>query len=251
MGFERPSWEAVAAGVRPPLRDPEDFEPGTVRQVGSAKPALARNSTSEMSSSRRFLSKCKRWSDPKLALARGRQNPQSPPTVRPQSRTTCFAWFSFAVSVSLSPSLPIWPWPSSCSLRIGGGAWSSGFCVGKCSGEDLPRRWRKSEDEHVFAGMDLGVPVGDSRRLEVVVDGLPLRGGAQLAVDTTLVCALHEDGRPRRRAAEFDGVALQAAERKKFTTYRELVGPCSRAKLVLLAVEVGGRWSEQTTRVFS
>ena len=97
--------------------------------------------------------------------------------------------------------------------------------------------------------MDLGVPVGDARRLEVVVDGLPVRGGAQLAVDTTLECALREDGRPRRRAAELDGVALQAAERKKVTTYPELVGPRSRAKLIVLAVEVGGRWSEQT-RVF-
>ena len=96
--------------------------------------------------------------------------------------------------------------------------------------------------------MDLGVPVGDARRLEVVV-GLPVRGGAQLAVDTTLVCALHEDGRPRRKAAEPDGVALQAAERKKVTAYPELVGQRSRAKLVVLAVEVGGRWSEQT-RVF-
>ena len=45
--------------------------------------------------------------------------------------------------------------------------------------------------------MDLAVPgVPDSRRLEVVVDGLPLRGGAQLALDTTLVCALHADGLP-------------------------------------------------------
>ena len=87
--------------------------------------------------------------------------------------------------------------------------------------------------------------VGDARRLEVVVDGLPVRG-AQLAVDTTLVCALHDDGRPRRRAAELDGVALQAAERKKVTTYPELVGPRSRAKVVVLAVEVGGRWSKQT-----
>ena len=35
--------------------------------------------------------------------------------------------------------------------------------------------------------MDLGVTrAGDNRRLEVVVDGLPLFGGAQLAVDTTL-----------------------------------------------------------------
>ena len=36
--------------------------------------------------------------------------------------------------------------------------------------------------------MDLGVPNGwDSRRLEVVADGLPLFGGMQLAIDTTLV----------------------------------------------------------------
>ena len=67
--------------------------------------------------------------------------------------------------------------------------------------------------------MDLAVPgVPDSRRLEVVVDGLPLRGGAQLALDTTLVCALHADGTPRRHAAQSDGVALQAAKRKKVAT---------------------------------
>ena len=85
--------------------------------------------------------------------------------------------------------------------------------------------------------MDLAVPgVPDSRRLEVVVDGLPLRGGAQLALDTTLVCALHADG----------GVALQAAKRQKVATYPELVGPHSRAKRVVLAVGVGGRWSGET-----
>ena len=31
MGFEPPSWHEVAAGARPPFRDPENFEPGTVR----------------------------------------------------------------------------------------------------------------------------------------------------------------------------------------------------------------------------
>ena len=44
----------------------------------------------------------------------------------------------------------------------------------------------------VVRDLDLAAPnVGDARRLEVVVDGLPLFGGAQLAVDTTLVSALH------------------------------------------------------------
>ena len=35
---------------------------------------------------------------------------------------------------------------------------------------------------------------GDNRRLEVVADGLPLFGGVQLAIDTTLVSALQGDG---------------------------------------------------------
>ena len=96
--------------------------------------------------------------------------------------------------------------------------------------------------------MDLGVP---GRRLEVVVDGLPLQGGAQLAVDTAMVCALHDDVRPRQGAAKNDGVALKAARRKKATDYLELVGTHSRAKLVVMAVEVGGRWSEETRAFLS
>ena len=64
------------------------------------------------------------------------------------------------------------------------------------------------------------------------------QGGAKLAVDTTLVCALHADGRPRLDAAKHDGVALKVARRKS-TVYPELVGPHNRAKLVVLAAEVG------------
>ena len=57
--------------------------------------------------------------------------------------------------------------------------------------------------------LDLALPhVVDGRRLQVVVDGLPLHGGPQLAVHTTLVCAVHRDGRPRRAATE-DGVAVE------------------------------------------
>ena len=86
---------------------------------------------------------------------------------------------------------------------------------------------------------------------EVVVDGLPLFGGAQLAVDTTLVCALHRDGTPVGRAAETDGVALKTARRRKERRYPELLGRPARAKLVVLAVEVGGKWSEETRTFLS
>ena len=97
---------------------------------------------------------------------------------------------------------------------------------------------------------ELDVPdvhLGDARRLEVVVYGLPLHGGAQLVVDTTLVSALHCDGRPRRGAADRDGVALTVARKTKERRYPEFVGVRARARLVVLAVEVGGRFSPETS----
>ena len=94
--------------------------------------------------------------------------------------------------------------------------------------------------------LDLPAPrqAFDGRRLEVVAEGLPIFGCMQLAIDTTLVCALHRNGTARRGAAARDGVALHAARRRKERTYPELVGPHSRARLVVLAGEVGGRSAE-------
>ena len=127
----------------------------------------------------------------------------------------------------------------------GQGCWEEEDLPWKCSCEDLEAGGRVAANLFV-RNMDLGLPrAGDNRRLEVVVDGLPLYGGAQLAVDTTLVSALKSDGEPRRGAADRDGVALAAARRDKERTYPELVGPGARARLVVLALEVGGRWSEE------
>ena len=92
---------------------------------------------------------------------------------------------------------------------------------------------------------------GDARRLEVVVDGLPLHGGSQFAVDTTLVSALRGDGSARAGADRRDGVALIAARRRKERRYPELVGRRARARLVVRAVEVGGRWSSETQNFLS
>ena len=92
--------------------------------------------------------------------------------------------------------------------------------------------------------LDLAVVGQDGRRLEVVADGLPLFGGAQLAIDTTLVSPIRADGLPRRQCADVDGAALAQARRRKQRTYPELDGH-GRARLVVLAAEVGGRWSEE------
>ena len=89
------------------------------------------------------------------------------------------------------------------------------------------------------------VPPSDGRRIEVVVDGLSLFHGAQLAVDTTLVSALWRNGEPRLRAADVDGLACAEARRKKSRTYPELMGENRRARLVVFALEVGGRWSRE------
>ena len=101
--------------------------------------------------------------------------------------------------------------------------------------------------------LDLLLPEApvDGRRLEVVVDGLPLFGGAQLAVDTTFVCALKSDGRPTTRAAVEDGAKLARARMRKEATYPELVGRRTRARLVVLGVEVGGRFSVETQSFLS
>ena len=68
-------------------------------------------------------------------------------------------------------------------------------------------RWA-CEHECVCARLDLHLPnAADGRRLEVAVDGLALFGGAQLALDTTLVSAWYCDGCARRGAARNEGVA--------------------------------------------
>ena len=83
----------------------------------------------------------------------------------------------------------------------------------------------------------------------MVADGLPLIGGAQLAVDTSIVSTLHANGEPRR--VHVDGVALAAARQRKEWRYPELVGLRGRARLVVLDVEVCGRWSQETQRFLS
>ena len=85
----------------------------------------------------------------------------------------------------------------------------------------------------------------DQRRLEVVVDGLPLFHGAQLAIDTTMVSPVRGDGRPGPQCARVDGAALARARRRKEATYPELSGANGRARLVVLGCEVGGRWSDE------
>ena len=93
-----------------------------------------------------------------------------------------------------------------------------------------------------------GIAPTDGRRIEIIANGLGLFHGAQLAIDTTIVSALRRNGMARPRAAKEDGVVLEKARKKKETTYPELTGEYGRARLVVFAIEVGGRWSPETIR---
>ena len=87
--------------------------------------------------------------------------------------------------------------------------------------------------------------MADDRRLEVLADNLTLWGGAQLGVDTTLVSPVRRNGTPYPHAAEEDGVRLDAARARKEAKYPELRRN-RRCRLVVTAMEVGGRWSEES-----
>ena len=94
---------------------------------------------------------------------------------------------------------------------------------------------------------DLNVPSVDrfdNRRIEVIANGLPLHHGAQLAVDTTLVSPLTSAGQPRHWRGDFTAAALADARRAKERAYPELLRG-GRCKLVVMALEVGGRWSTE------
>ena len=78
----------------------------------------------------------------------------------------------------------------------------------------------------------------DGRRLEVVADGLPLFGGSQLAIDTTMVsllrCSHQKMVKPWRRPAD--------AKSERTLSLLE-----KRAGRVLSSWrQVGGRWSDET-----
>ena len=94
--------------------------------------------------------------------------------------------------------------------------------------------------------LDIARSNTDARRLEVVAEGLSVFGGVQLVLDATLVSAHHGDGTPLRKADNVDGIALQHVRKRKEDTCPELCELNGRARLVVIAGEVGGRWSPET-----
>ena len=86
----------------------------------------------------------------------------------------------------------------------------------------------------------------DARRIEVIANGLPLCGGAQFGVDTTLVFLLTSSSQSRGRAGQYARAALQDARKSKERAYPEFL-LSRRRRLLVFAIETGGRWSPEAT----
>ena len=86
--------------------------------------------------------------------------------------------------------------------------------------------------------------------MEVIANGLAIWNGSQLAVDTALVSPLTSTRGPRRRGGRYAGAALQDARKSKERVYPEF-RRSSRCRLVVLAIEVGGRWSHEAAQFLS
>ena len=92
--------------------------------------------------------------------------------------------------------------------------------------------------------MNVAVSAMDERSIEVLASGLPLFHGAQLAIDVTLRSPLTAQGMACAGAAQTNGAVLHRARRDKERKYQELVAG-DRCRLVVVALETGGRWSQE------
>ena len=247
MGFEAPSWQAVAKGARPEIQPPEEFEPGCFRQ-GWQHEAASRTEEHFIEVFFDTISNRDRGSHPfsgwKLAQVLLCE-------WRPQARLTSIQPYLFCVvllrRLRLPLSLSVRSCRCGCAIDIFGhhraACARAGvlgrrvFCTRKRSCKDLQGRWRWVRHQHFHAGHGPWCRSRTTNVWKLWVDGLPsCLEGPSSQLTRPLVCAMHCDGSPHLGAAERDGVVLETG----------WWDPRSKARLVVLAVEVGSRWSAET-----
>ena len=100
-----------------------------------------------------------------------------------------------------------------------------------------------------LADMNIADAVLDGRRIEIVANGLHAYHGQQLAIDTTCVSPLTRTGHPHPGTTTEPARALAQAVARKRRRYPELLAARSRCKLLVFAIEVGGRWGPEAQRL--
>ena len=135
-------------------------------------------------------------------------------------------------------------WPSLDSFGHHGVLGRRGFAVESAAARVCREAGGRVTLNVMVRDMDLAVPhAHDTRRLEIVADGLPLFGGTQLDIDTTLVSATVQQD-----AVPLTGMVLLSSQpdaRRSEPTPNSLDHTLSLDWWFWLG-EVGGRWSDET-----
>ena len=201
QGFEPPSWRALVAGERPPDREPEEFEPGTVKR------GWQHEASSRVERKHREEELFPQMTHASRALIRSQAGPGAglALSTSPLCLLTHFPSQVFRVILLRRLQLPL---PLTARIcRCGHHLDVFGHHRAACARAGVLSR-RGFALESVIARIcreargrvttnvllrDLDLEIADrtdARWLEVAVDGLPLFGGAQLAIDATTVSPL-------------------------------------------------------------
>ena len=231
VGFETAEWAALADGLRPRQPAFQDIKPGVPTHGWQF--FVARAIEEHFVSS----SIVPRLSPTESALLRSQSGPMAgfPFSVVPSSSFARFCpqlfhvlfrrfWLPLPLSsrtCRCGRPLDIFGHHCPACSRVGI-LGSRGFALESAAARVCWEGGGRVATNLFLRDLDVPVPVTDSRRLEVVCNGLPLFRGAQLALDTTLVSPVCSNGEPRGRSAVEDGAALSSARQRKARICPEL-----------------------------
>ncbi len=253
-GFDNlPSWAALRDGQRPP---PVPQVPGQIdRTPGWQYFASSTRETFERT--RLLLSMCRS----KRALLRSQAGPGASAALEaaPTSRDCTLEpeLFQAWIRRRLRWPLPLSESKCSCGLPVDelgdhfGACMASGRvkkrapAVERVVAQICREAGARVRTDVMLRDLNLAALATDERRIEVIASGLPVYGGAQLAIDVTLRSALGRGGEPRPQTHWRDGAAAEDARADKEAKYPEIASG-SRCRLVVLALETGGRFSRET-----
>ena len=181
----------IAEGARPEIQPPDEFEPGCVTNPRPGQRSISERSSSTPSQTGIGLSSALRLDLAQVLLCEWRPQAVSPAFLR-RLRLP----LSFSVhSCRCGGAIDIFGHHRAACARAGV-LGRRGFAPESAVARICREAGCRVATNTFMRDMDLAVPATDNRRLEVVVDGLPLCGGSHLAIDTTLVCAMHCDDSP-------------------------------------------------------
>ena len=260
VGLEVPTWRELMLGARAPPREPDDCELGSQR-AGWQHEAASRVDRfrddvlfTTLPSSTRALIRSLAGPISGMALS------ATPTSMLTRIESHLFRIVLCGVSVNLFLCLRAAAGVavSSTSLAIteqlaqGLGFWGNvgsllrvlwPVCVGRQEAECAPMSWSGTL---TWDSLSWEMPAG--WRSLLMVSHSSLAGSSQSTPHLWVHCMLMG---ARGRERPIKTAALVAARRRKERTHPELVRPGSRARLVVLAGEIGGRWFVETRTFLS